>query len=233
MTDEEIVARQIGRRPRGFLRVATRCPLGLPETIVTKPVILRVRGTGVRITPFPTVFWLTCPGAVKTVAELEAAGWIGELQKRLESDPEASEAYRESVRSYADFRKSLLSSDEAAWLAARYPSQYEVVARSGIGGVLGEGGVKCLHAHYADYLARGKNPVGGWVRELLAERQECRSVARRSPACYNLVAERNRREIGAGVAEQADARDLKSLGPCAHAGSIPASGTSHVLLLSR
>jgi hypothetical protein len=29
--------------------------------------------------------------------------------------------------------------------------------------------VKCLHAHYAWYLAGGEDPVGRWVDERLAE----------------------------------------------------------------
>lgn len=178
LTDEEIVERQIGRKPRGFLTVATRCPLGLPETIVTRPVLREngeAAGTSAegRVKPFPTVFWLTCPGAVRAVSELEAMGYVRELQRRLASDAAASEAYREAARSYADYRLSLLPPAEAARLAAENPGQYEVVARSGIGGVLrgpDAAGIKCLHAHYADYLARGTNPIGKWVRELLVEK---------------------------------------------------------------
>lgn len=175
LTDEEIVERQIGRKPRGFLRVATRCPFGLPETIVTRPVLREDGGTSPerRVKPFPTVFWLTCPGAVRAVSELEALGYVRELQRRLAGDASAFEAYREATRSYANYRLSLLPADEAARLAAEHPGQYEAVARSGIGGVLGKpdaAGIKCLHAHYADYLARGTNPIGKWVRELLVEK---------------------------------------------------------------
>lgn len=182
MTDQEIVETQIGRKPRGFLRVATRCPLGLPETIVTKPIIGEVREGRTRVKPFPTVFWLTCPGSVKAVSELEAEGWVRKLQQRLSGDPAASEAYREAARSYADFRRSLLSEDEAALLKAQHPSQYDVISHSGVGGVLGDGGVKCLHAHYADYLARGTNPVGKWVHELLRGNHNRQQVCRREVA---------------------------------------------------
>ncbi|MGE5572302.1 MAG: DUF501 domain-containing protein [Bacteroidota bacterium] len=220
MRDEEIVERQIGRKPRGFLRVATRCPLGFPETIVTRPIIdeprrgeERERETPRReaygsetegretpgseapgretddreavgresradrcqrsVEPFPTVFWLTCPGAVRAVSELEAQGYVRTLQDRLAADPRAMKAHLDAARSYAGFRMSLLPAEEAAQLAIERPGHYEVVAESGVGGVLGQpgqAGVKCLHAHYADYLARGTNPVGRWVRELLVEK---------------------------------------------------------------
>ncbi|HEV2310507.1 MAG TPA: DUF501 domain-containing protein, partial [Acidimicrobiia bacterium] len=36
----------------------------------------------------------------------------------------------------------------------------------GVGGT--RVGVKCLHAHYAWYLAGGDDPVGAWVAERLA-----------------------------------------------------------------
>ncbi|MDI7247284.1 MAG: DUF501 domain-containing protein [Bacillota bacterium] len=236
MRDEEIVERQIGRKPRGFLRVATRCPLGFPETIVTRPIIDEARRgeeqeretqrrgaygsetqgretlgremhsgetpgseapgreTGDResvghesgadrrqegIEPFPTVFWLTCPGAVRAVSELEAQGYVRTLQDRLAGDPRAMKAYLDAARSYAGFRMSLLPAEEAAQLAIERPGHYEVVAESGVGGVLGqpgEAGIKCLHAHYADYLARGTNPVGRWVRELLVEKAAANRV---------------------------------------------------------
>jgi hypothetical protein len=36
----------------------------------------------------------------------------------------------------------------------------------GVGGT--RTGVKCLHAHYAYFLAGGDDPVGAWVQEQLA-----------------------------------------------------------------
>ena len=39
----------------------------------------------------------------------------------------------------------------------------------GIGGT--RQGVKCLHAHYAYFLAGGDDPVGAWVDEQLKENQ--------------------------------------------------------------
>ena len=37
MTDEEIVERQLGRRPRAFRRVAVRCPFGRPAVTEQEP----------------------------------------------------------------------------------------------------------------------------------------------------------------------------------------------------
>jgi hypothetical protein len=168
MTDEEIIESQIGRKPRGFLKVASRCLLGMPETIVTSPVVQARRGLDTPFEPFPTVFWLTCPGAILAVSRLEAEGWITKLEARLAQDPEAQREYEEAAQSYATFRQALLTEDQLKWIKACRPSWYDVVCESGVGGSLGGSrGLKCLHAHYADYLAQGKNPVGKWVYQLL------------------------------------------------------------------
>lgn len=170
MRDEDIVRLQLGRTPRGFLKVATRCPLGMPETIVTRPIVSARRGIDEPYEPFPTVFWLTCPGAIKAVSALEAEEWITKLEERLAQDLDAQKEYEEAAESYADFRQSLLTEDRLRWVKAHRPSWYEVITESGIGGIKRGGtGLKCLHAHYADYLARGKNPVGRWVYRLLRE----------------------------------------------------------------
>ena len=54
--DAEVVALQLGRPPRGLRRVAHRCPCGLPDVVETAPRL--ADGT-----PFPTLYYLTCPRA--------------------------------------------------------------------------------------------------------------------------------------------------------------------------
>ena len=65
-TDEDlaVVAAQLGRTPRGTRAVAHRCPCGLPDVVETTPRL--PDGT-----PFPTLFYLTCPRAVARSARLE------------------------------------------------------------------------------------------------------------------------------------------------------------------
>jgi hypothetical protein len=43
----------------------------------------------------------------------------------------------------------------------------------GVGGT--RAGVKCLHAHYAYFLAGGDDPVGRWVEERLTDAADARS----------------------------------------------------------
>ena len=65
--DADVVAEQLGRPPRGLRGVAHRCPCGLPDVVETAPRL----DDG---TPFPTLFYLTCPRAPRRVSRLESAG---------------------------------------------------------------------------------------------------------------------------------------------------------------
>ena len=74
--DEAVVAAQLGRRPRGLRAVAHRCPCGLPDVVETAPRL--PDGT-----PFPTLYYLTCPRAAAAIGGLEAAGVMREMTARL------------------------------------------------------------------------------------------------------------------------------------------------------
>ena len=67
--DREIVARQLGRPPRAFRRVAVRCPFGRPAVTEQQPYDDEGE-------PFPTTYYLTCRHLVAAVSRLEAAGGV-------------------------------------------------------------------------------------------------------------------------------------------------------------
>ena len=94
--------------------------------------------------PFPTIYWLTCPDAVKAVSRVESEGWIG----RLGDDPTVAAGVEEAHRAYAIERGEMLPGAEA-W--------------GGVGGT--RRGMKCLHAHYAYHLAGGDDVAGRWTAE--------------------------------------------------------------------
>ena len=56
--DVAVVAAQLGRQPRAMRRVAAHCPCGLPDVVETSPRL--PDGS-----PFPTLFYLTCPGSLR------------------------------------------------------------------------------------------------------------------------------------------------------------------------
>lgn len=146
--DTEVLALQIGRPLRAISTVLRRCELGLPIVAEVPPLL----GTG---EPFPTRYWLTCPLAHRRIARIEAQGGVREAQAKVEADPRLREALAAAHARYAAERDVLLPVD------ARFrPS-------GGVGG--SSGGVKCLHAHYADFAAGNDNPIGQDVHEAVGE----------------------------------------------------------------
>src|SRR4029079_3560345 len=80
MDDRAVVARQIGREPRAFLRVVVRCPWGLPA--VTEQSPQDEDGN-----PFPTSYWSTARPLVAAVSRIEAAGGVERWTEAMRADP--------------------------------------------------------------------------------------------------------------------------------------------------
>ena len=89
------------------------------------------------------------PTLLQAIGRLEAAG--GVKRAEAEVDPVAIASAHER---YAAERDAAIATDHDG------PRPF-----GGVGGT--RRGVKCLHAHYAWYLAGGDDPVGRWVAERL------------------------------------------------------------------
>jgi len=141
--DLAIVAEQLGRPPRGVMAIAHRCPCGLPDVVRTAPRL--ADGT-----PFPTLFYLTCPRACSAMSSLEAAGVMREMTARLQSDTALRARYLAAHEDY------LARRDEAAAAAGLEPLPPGTQSAGGM-----PDRVKCLHALAAHALAvPGGNPLG-------------------------------------------------------------------------
>ena len=103
--DERTVAAQLGRAPRDGAGVAHRCPCGNPDVITTAPRL----SDG---SPFPTLYYLTCPRAAAAVGTLEASGLMREMSDRLEVDPDLARGYRAAHEAYLHERSRLGSVPE-------------------------------------------------------------------------------------------------------------------------
>jgi uncharacterized protein len=140
--DEAAIAAQLGRAPRGLLGVAHRCPCGLPDVAETAPRL--PDGT-----PFPTLYYLTCPRAAAAVSKLEAVGQMREMTARL-ADDELRSRYEAAHRDY------LARREKAARSAGVEPLPPGTQSAGGM-----PSRVKCLHALVAHELATGGvNPFG-------------------------------------------------------------------------
>ena len=139
--DAARAAAMIGRPLRGRSATAVRCGWGLPA-------VLRVAPQLEDGTPFPTMFWLSCPLANKAVGTLEASGVMSTLTDELREDDELRAAYEAASERYVAARNQLGDrvprDDSAGGMPVR---------------------VKCLHTLYGHYLATRDNPIGEWVAE--------------------------------------------------------------------
>ncbi|MEU7524768.1 DUF501 domain-containing protein [Saccharothrix sp. NPDC042600] len=144
--DKAIVAEQLGRTPRGMRAVAARCPSGHPAVVQTSPRL--PDGT-----PFPTLYYLTCPRLNSLVSRLESAGVMKEMTDRLATDEQLARHYQRAHELYLAERDAI------------EPLGTTVTA----GGMPGR--VKCLHVHVAHALAAGPgvNPFGDEALALLAD----------------------------------------------------------------
>ena len=136
------VEEQLGRAPRGIVEIAYRCPVGHPGVVKTLPRL--ANGT-----PFPTVYYLTCRGAVAACSTLEASGLMAEMTERLATDPGLADAYAAAHEAYLADRAALGEVPEIAGTSA--------------GGMPTR--VKCLHVLVGHALAAGPgvNPFGDEV----------------------------------------------------------------------
>jgi hypothetical protein len=137
------VTELLGRSPRGRFEVVVRDAAGVPSVIRNAPLL----DDG---TPMPTRYWLVDRGCARRVGALESDG--GVRRAEAEVDPAALAA---AHGRYAAERDAAVAAD---WTGPR--------PTGGVGGT--RRGVKCLHAHYAWFLAGGDDPVGRWVHDRLA-----------------------------------------------------------------
>ena len=158
--DSEVLALQIGRPLRAASRVLRRCDLGLPIVAEVPPIL----DTG---EPFPTRYWLTCPLAHRRLARIEAEGGVRAAQAKVAANPELKAALEATHARYARDRDAALSGERTAGTALSGERTAGHRPSGGVGG--SSGGVKCLHAHYADFAARNDNPIGRDLHEVIGE----------------------------------------------------------------
>jgi hypothetical protein len=126
--------------------VAHRCECGLPDVVETEPRL----GDG---TPFPTLFYVTCPRLASAIGRLESEGLMREMTDRLGTDPDLAERYRRAHDVYLRRREAIEHVPEIAGVSA--------------GGMPDR--VKCLHVLVGHSLAAGPgaNPLGDEALEAL------------------------------------------------------------------
>jgi hypothetical protein len=162
MNDRNVIAAQIGRRPRGLVGAPVRCSYGYPQVTRVHPLVDGM--------PFPTLFWLTCPYLAKGVDRLEAGGWIGRLERRMAEDESLRAAMERAHERYVELRSALWTAEDRQ--SIEDGGLASSLLGKGIGGIADRRRLKCLHLHVAHALA-DENPVGSIVLGMLLG-VECR-----------------------------------------------------------
>jgi hypothetical protein len=126
--------------------VAHRCDCGLPDVVETAP---RLEDGS----PFPTLYYLTCPRLAARIGTLESSGLMREMTERLAVDPELRARYEAAAADYVARR-------DAHEVLQGVPAQGGMPVR-----------VKCLHVLVAHSLAVGPgvNPFGDEALALLPD----------------------------------------------------------------
>lgn len=143
-TDREVVTELLGRPPMGSFGVALRRDDGSPVVLVNEPLL----DDG---TPMPTRYWLCDRALNRAIGRIESEGAVDEVERLLGPDVIA-----EIHRAAAAERDARIPDDHAG----PRPT-------GGVGGT--RVGVKCLHAHYANYLVGSDDAIGEWTHDRLAE----------------------------------------------------------------
>ncbi len=146
--DTALITEQLGRSPRGAIEVSSRCPSGHPNAVKTLPRL--PDGT-----PFPTLFYLTCPRLTGAIGTLEASGLMADWSQLLNDDEQLAAQYQAAHESYLAEREALGHVPEIDGISA--------------GGMPTR--VKCLHVLVGHALAKGPgvNPFGDMAIELLGD----------------------------------------------------------------
>jgi hypothetical protein len=147
-SERVVVAAQLGRTPRAIRSVAHRCPCGNPDVVETSPRL--PDGT-----PFPTLYYLTCPKAASLIGTLEASGLMSAMTDRLKVDEDLRAAYQRAHEAYL----------------ARRQRHGHVAEIDGISAGGMPSRVKCLHVLVGHSLAAGPgvNPLGDEALALLTD----------------------------------------------------------------
>lgn len=159
--DLAAVAEQLGRPARGVLEISSRCPSGHPNVVRTEPRL--PDGT-----PFPTLYYVTCPRLAGAIGTLEASGLMAAMTERIAADADLAAHYARAHESYLAEREAIAHVPEIDGITA--------------GGMPTR--VKCLHVLVGHSLAKGPgvNPLGDEAVELLGDWWGESSCAPRSHA---------------------------------------------------
>ena len=167
---ECIEARQLGQSADGIIAVSTRCKHGFPQAFVRYPVGRGMSSGMVR---------LSCPYLVKEIDEWEKSGAIAEFNERMAFDDDLKGKYMKINATWRIIREESLTPEERKDVELRLGGEASAnFLSSGFIGVTVDkvDDVKCLHAHVADALLRGRGADGNVIGDIALKKLEAKGV---------------------------------------------------------
>lgn len=197
-TKSASVEKQLGYLPSNYIEVSAWKKNGVePVAIKTYPLNggakrrqAKAEVDGPVSSPFPTLYWLTCPDISRAVADFERRGYIHNFEQELTSNPELASRLLKCHEEYAQERWNTLTEEDQSLLSVDHPSKTRMKIMMKFSGISGtnftvhesdEDGkpfvphIKCLHAHYAQFRSTmsrpgfTENPVGEMIHKQLIE----------------------------------------------------------------
>ena len=149
--EQEIIENLLGKKPQGEYQILIRDETNHPLVLENAPFFYDG-------TPMPTRFWLLESNIFKAVSKLESAGGVKKVQEEIDL-----ETIQKIHSEYEKNRDQLI---DDGYLGPK-PS-------GGVGGT--RRGVKCLHAHVANFLATKNDVIGQWAIEKIDEDNKSKSI---------------------------------------------------------
>lgn len=144
-----MIETQLGRKPRGIVKIAAETSTGIP-------MVLQIR-SWLDNEPFPTLYWLCSKDLHRAISHIETAGFVKDLEQRLEVDAAFRQRLLADQAHYRDKRLEAMNPQDKAQIKAN--GFQALFASWGIGGIKNWASIRCLHMHYAHHLA-DQNVIG-------------------------------------------------------------------------
>ena len=152
--------RQVGHKTQGMFAVTKiKCRHGYPQAFVQYPVGKKISSGMLR---------LSCPMLVKAIDSIEEVGGVEKYNQIVRESEELKSEFLKINLKWREIRnKATTETDRERILQKLGDADGQKMISSGIIGITPEkvDDVKCLHAHVADTLLRGKqsNPIGAII----------------------------------------------------------------------
>lgn len=145
----EIINQQLGRTPRGIIKIAHQMENQIPTVLQTRSLVADK--------PFPTMYWLCSKDLHKAINKIETNGWTKHIEQRIMEEDDLRETFYKNHQQYVKARwDAMLPEDRARLEELGYIKLFD---QYGIGGITNWTKVRCLHMQYAHHLC-GVNIIG-------------------------------------------------------------------------